>query len=311
MNSDYDFLNSLDLSQLQSLLSLHPKTALSADPVKGDRRLYQRDLMAKKRASQRDIAIPPPLNPARRLKCESDPALWLSTYFPEKFFEGWTEDRLAMVHSIIDAARYGGDQSIAGPRGEGKTTLAILTALYLMIRRLSTFPVVIGKNADKAKKEVRDIVEQLQQNEIFAADYPEIAIPFQAVGGWSSRGRMQTCQGQPTNIVIGPEFFVFPTINREQLPGWPAEIEPASCGQVLYSLGIDGAIRGTKYRSRRPTLAIIDDIEDREAAASETTIDKNEALHDPESEVHCLPLHGSEDQAILEGQAIPQACDQA
>ena len=278
MNSDYDFLNSLDLSQLQNLLSLHPKTALSADPVKGDRRLYQRDLMAKKRASQRDIAIPPPLDPARRLRCESDPALWLSTYFPDKFFEGWTEDRLAMVHSIIDAAKYGGDQSIAGPRGEGKTTLAILTALYLMIRHLSTFPVVIGKNADKAKKEVRDIVEQLQQNEIFAADYPEIAIPFQAVGGWSSRGRMQTCQGQPTNIVIGPEFFVFPTINRDQLPGWPAEIEPASCGQVLYSLGIDGAIRGTKYRSRRPTLAIIDDIEDREAAASETTIDKNEEV---------------------------------
>jgi hypothetical protein len=234
--------------------------------------------MARKRAAERDIAINPPLDPARRLKCESDPALWLSTYFPEKFFEGWTEDRLAMVHSIIDAARYGGDQSIAGPRGEGKTTLAILTALYLMIRHLSTFPVAIGKNADKAKKEVRDIVEQLQQNEIFAADYPEIAIPFQAVGGWSSRGRMQTCQGQPTNIVIGPEFFVFPTITREQLPGWPAEIEPASCGQVLYSLGIDGAIRGTKYRSRRPTLAIIDDIEDREAAASETTIEKNEEV---------------------------------
>jgi hypothetical protein len=257
---------------------LHPKTALSADPVKGDRRLYQRDLMAKKRASQRDIFIPPPIDPARRLKCEADPALWLSTYFPEKFFEGWTEDRLAMVHSIIDAALYGGDQSIAGPRGEGKTTLAILTALYLMVRRLSTFPVAIGKNADKAKKEVRDIVEQLQQNEIFAADYPEIAIPFQAVGGWSSRGRMQTCGGMPTNIVIGPEFFVFPTIGRDQLQGWPTEIEPASCGQVLYSLGIDGAIRGTKYRSRRPTLAIIDDIEDREAAASETTIEKNEEV---------------------------------
>ena len=112
--------------------------------------------MARKRAMDRDLSINPPLDPASRLKCEADPALWLSTYFPEKVFEGWTEDRLAMVHSIIDAARYGGDQSIAGPRGEGKTTLAILTALYLMIRRLSTFQVVIGKNADKAKKEAKD-----------------------------------------------------------------------------------------------------------------------------------------------------------
>jgi hypothetical protein len=198
----------------------------------------------------------------RRIDSEQDAKIWLSTYFGSQFFEAWTSDRLAMIESIIDAAKYGGDQGIAGPRGEGKTTLSIRVALFLMVRGLSTFPVVIGKNADKAKKEVRDLVEQLQQNDLFIADYPEIGIPFQSVGGWSSRGRMQTCGGMPTNIVIGPEFFVFPTINRGQIPDWPKEIEPASCGQVLYSLGIDGAIRGTKYRSRRPTLAIIDDIEE-------------------------------------------------
>ncbi len=228
-----------------------------------------------KRAKLRDLIIPPPADPSRRLRCEADCSLWLSTYFSDKFFEAWTEDRLAMVKSIIDAACYGGDQAIAGPRGEGKTTLAILTALFLMVRGLSHFPVVIGKNADKAKKEVRDVVEQLQQNEVFIEDYPEIGIPFQAVGAWSSRGRMQTVGGRSTNIVIGPEFFVFPSIHIDQLPGWPKEINPASNGQVLYSLGIDGAIRGTKYRSQRPTLAIIDDIEDRDAAASEAQVAKN------------------------------------
>jgi hypothetical protein len=231
-----------------------------------------------KRAKLRDIHISAPLDPSRRLEAESDCSLWLSTYFGSQFFEAWTSDRLAMIESIIDAARYGGDQGIAGPRGEGKTTLAIRVALYLMVRGLSTFPVVIGKNADKAKKEVRDLVEQLQQNDLFISDYPEIGIPFQAVGGWSSRGRMQTCGGQATNIVIGPEFFVFPAISRAQIPNWPKEIEPCSKGQVFYSLGIDGAIRGTKFRSARPTLAILDDIEDREAAASETMITKNEEI---------------------------------
>ena len=234
--------------------------------------------MARKRAKARDIVIPNPANVARRFKAEKDPELWLRTYFERTFFEAFTEDRKAMVRSIIDAAMYGGDQAIAGPRGEGKTTLAIRTALYLMVCGLSTFPVIIGKNADKAKKEVRDLVEQLQQNETFIADYPEIGIPFVKVGGWSSRGRMQTVGGVNTNIVIAPDFFVFPTITRDQLIGWPEKVMPASRGQVLYSLGIDGAIRGTKYRSDRPTLVLIDDIEDREAAASQTQIEKNEEV---------------------------------
>ena len=234
--------------------------------------------MAKKRAAARDIAIPCPQNVERRIEAEQSVERWLKTYFANTFFESFTEDRSAMVNAIVHAAQFGGDKAIAGPRGEGKTTLAIRTALFLMIKGLSNFPVVIGKNADKAKKEVRDLVEQLQQNELFIVDYPEVGIPFEKVGGWSSRGRMQTVAGENTNIVIAPEFFVFPTIGRHQLLGWPSEIEPCSRGQVFYSLGIDGAIRGTKYRSARPTLAIIDDIEDRESATSHAMIEKNDTI---------------------------------
>ena len=275
MNSDYGFLSSLSLSQLQSLLSLHPKTASSADPVRGDERIKQRELMARKRSAQRDISIPPPKDPARRLYAEQDPKTWLSTYFADQFSESWTADREAMLYSIIDAAKYGGDQAIAGPRGEGKTTIATRAALYLMVKGLSTFPVVIGKSQGKAQLELKDIKEQLQQNELFIADYPEIGIPMQAVGGWSSRARMQTVSGVSTNIELAADHLAFPTIERWQLPGWPEGIEPASSGQVFYCLGIDGPVRGTKFRSKRPTLAIIDDIEDREAAASDVLIEKN------------------------------------
>jgi len=278
MNSDYDFLSSLDLSQLQSLLVLHPKTASAADPVKGDERLKQRQLMARKRAAERDLAIPIPLNIARRIDAEQDPQRWLNVYFADIFREDWTDDRLAMLHSIIDAALYGGDQAIAGPRGEGKTTIATHAALYLMIRKLSTFPVVIGKSQGKAQLELKAIKEQLQQNELFIADYPEIGVPMKAVGGWSSRARMQTVGGANTNIELSADHIAFPTIARSQFPDWPDEIELASSGQVLYCLGIDGPVRGTKFRNQRPTLAIIDDIEDREAAASEALIEKNEEI---------------------------------
>ncbi|MGA0854880.1 MAG: hypothetical protein ACO3RK_08730, partial [Luteolibacter sp.] len=184
-----------------------------------------------------------------------------------------------MLQSIIAAAKYGGDQAIAAPRGEGKTSFAMHGALYLMVVGLCDFPVVIGKSQGKAQVELKAIKEKLQQSEQFISDYPEIGVPFQAVGGWSSRARMQTVGGTLTNIEMAADHLAFPTITREQLPAsWPDEVEPASKGQVIYSLGIDGPIRGTKFRGKRPTLALIDDIEDREAAASETLIAKNEEI---------------------------------
>ena len=235
--------------------------------------------MARKRAAERDLKIPCPVNPARRIACEQDQELWLRTYFPEAFTEAFTQDRLDMLKSIENAALYGGDQAIAGPRGEGKTSIAMHGAFNLMVRRLCDFPLVIGKSQSKSQLELRDIKDKLQQAEIFAEDYPEIAIPFKAVGGWSSRARMQTVGGRSTNIVLAADHLAFPQITREQLPDdWPDEIVPASCGQVIYCLGIDGPIRGTKFRGRRPKLAILDDIEDREAAASETLIAKNEEV---------------------------------
>ena len=115
-----------------------------------------------KRIALRNLHIKPIANLDRRVESESDAELWLSTYFSEVFAESWTSDRRAMLRSIIDAALYGGDQAIAGPRGEGKTTIATHAALYLMIRGLSTFPVVIGKSQGKAQLELKAIKEQLQ-----------------------------------------------------------------------------------------------------------------------------------------------------
>lgn len=278
---DYSFLNSLDTSSLESLLSSHPKTA-SLIPQRNqpfNEREYDQKRKAAKRAAERDIKIPAPRDAERRIQAEADPELWLRTYFPADFYELFTEDRRAMLDSIIAAAQYGGDQAIAAPRGEGKTSLAMHGALYLMVVGLCEFPVVIGKSQGKAQIELKAIKEKLQQSEEFTADYPEIGVPFEAVGAWSSRARMQTVGGKLTNIEIAADHIAFPTITREQLgPGWPEDIEPASNGQVIYSLGIDGPIRGTKFRGKRPTLAIIDDIEDREAAASDVLIGKNEEI---------------------------------
>jgi hypothetical protein len=244
-----------------------------------DERVLQRERMAKKRAAERDLIIHIPKEPQRRLDALADGELFLQTYFPDVFFEPFTQDRRDMHESIIRAAMYGGDQAIAGSRGEGKTKLAIYTSLYLVIKSLSRFPLVIGKSQRKSENELKTVKEKLQQSQLLYDDFPELCVPFRAVGGWSSRARMQTVGGAFTNLELAADHLIFPTITREQLPNnWPANIEPASCGQILGSIGIDGGIRGTNFRDQRPSIAIIDDIEDRQAAESDPLIAKNEEI---------------------------------
>ncbi len=233
--------------------------------------------MAAKRSAARDLQIPTPINPDRRNSCLADPVLFLQTYFASTFHQPFTPDREAMLRSIVDAARYGGDYAIAGPRGEGKTRLAIYGAVYLMLANLSPFPIVIGKSQSKATNELKTIKERLQQSDLLIADFPEVGVPFKAVGGWSSRCRMQTVAGVTTNIVIAANHLIFPVINRNMVSDdWPDSCELVSRGQIMASMGVDGPIRGTNYRDERPSLALIDDIESKESANSDAIIESNE-----------------------------------
>jgi hypothetical protein len=251
----------------------------AANSPKLTERESQRLLMAKKRAQQRDEQIPPIENVARRINALNDPESFVRTYFSDIFFEKFTKDRRDMFDTIINAGMYGGDQAIAGPRGEGKSTIAIYASLYLMLKGLCGFPIVIGKSQTKSQTELKALKEKLQQNELFIADFPEIGVPFNRIGGWSSRARMQTVGGKKTNIEIAADHIIFPTISVDQLGNdWPAECPPTSCGQIMASIGIDGPIRGTKFRDRRPKIAIIDDIEDRGSANSDVITAKNDEI---------------------------------
>ena len=258
---------------------MHPATASLVDQKAADERQSQRELMARKRAAERDLIIPNPKEPNRRFDAMQRADLFLQTYFGDVFFEDFTQDRLDMLNSIVHAATYGGDQAIAGSRGEGKTKLAIGGALYLAICNLSRFPIVIGKNQRKSESELKTVKEKLQQSELLLADFPELCHPFKAVGGWSSRARMQTVKMEFTNLEIAADHLIFPTIKRWQLKDdWPDFIAPCSDGQIVASIGVDGGIRGTNYRDQRPSVAIIDDIEDRKAAESDVLIERYEEI---------------------------------
>jgi len=245
---------------------------------KFDEKSYDRDRKAKQRATGREVVIPVPKNIALRTACLLDPELLLTTYFPETYFEPFTADRSDMLRSIWRAAQYGGDQAIAAPRGEGKTTLAMDGAFCLMIAGLSFFPVIVGKNQDASSDELKALRERILASDRFVEDFPEIGVPLQAVGPQTANARLQTVAGKFVRMYLGVKHFALPNISIDQLPHWPADIVPVSSGQVMGAVGIEGRLRGFKFRSHRPTLAIIDDVEDKDSANSDPQIAKNETI---------------------------------
>lgn len=234
--------------------------------------------MSAKREKARDVAVPPPKNIRRRAKCLKDPLAFFSTYFPRVFYQGFTEDRRKMVEAIRHAARYGGDFALAGPRGEGKTRLAIFTSLHLVLSGQRRFPLIISKNQGKANIELANLKRELEFNDLLADDFPEVCFPIRALGGWASRARMQTVNGWNTSIEWAADHIILPSIPLDVLSGWPRKTKSLACGQIIGSMGIEGPLRGTNYRNERPDLAIIDDIDDRESARSETQTEAREEI---------------------------------
>jgi hypothetical protein len=234
----------------------------------------------RKRAKDRDLRIPRVDEPNRRLDCLMDTPLFLKTYFPGVFYQPFTLDRLAMIGSIDHAASYVGDQAIAGPRGDGKTRTALFTSGKLCIARRLSFPLIISKSSSRANRELKNLKHAFTTSSLLAADFPELMVPILDVKNWSSRARQQTVYMHETNMEWGEDCIIFPTIPSELLwaNGWNSELESVACGQVLASLGIEGPIRGYSVREKRPDLAIIDDIDDRDSARSETQTEVRESI---------------------------------
>ncbi len=229
----------------------------------------QRRKQAATAATERDVSIKPPANLERRRRCLADPFLFLHEYFRDIFFQPFTDDRREMVNAIIHAASYSGDFALAGPRGEGKTKLALFTALFLILNRKLRLPIIIGKNQSGAENELNNLKRELVANEKFAADFPEICTPLIALDGWASRANKQTVNGRKSHIGWAHDYLIFPTISKTSLgKKWPRSEPSLACGQGIATVGIDGKIRGFNRRNIRPDLAIIDDIDDRESTAA-------------------------------------------
>lgn len=241
---------------------------------------HERDAERKRlvRHDAAEIAIPFPSDVALRKACLADWRTFLRVCFPHVFFQGFTPARVEMAEAIRFAAVHGGDQAIAGPRGEGKTRYALFVLLWLLLRRDLSFAVLIAKNGPAAIECMDALKFELEQNDDGPIGdlFPEVVTPIRELGGWASRAKKQHVRGRKTHVVWSKPLVAFPSVAVETLEEidrrW-REVGSCAAGQAIGCVGIEGRIRGWSFRSRRPTLAVIDDVDDRESAKSDTQIE--------------------------------------
>lgn len=264
------------------------------------RREYHREYGSGKRASERDIVIPPVAEPERRRHAETGPYEFLETYFSDRFYGPWTSDRRMMVDEIRYRAKYGGDKAIAAPRGEGKTTYAELAVgIDAVVTGLLRYPLICASTGPDAERILSNIKAEYEFNELLAADYPEVCFPIVSLEGAPQRANMQTVFGERTRLKWSGSYIVLPTVNVTwcpdcYIPGDDLgdryrcqncrreyrEYHSVASGAIVESRGLDGAIRGLRRGSMRPDFVIIDDAETRESARSSTQIQQREKTID-------------------------------
>ena len=242
-------------------------TKLRAALGENSERARDRERKRTMRAADRDVLIPEPADLERREKLEAVLEAWLRFYMPDAFSHNFTPDQLEMAYAIRTAAETGLDQAIAGARGDGKTTITEGVTLYCVLTGLVSFAAIFSATGADAERVLSNIRRQVEENDQLAADYPEACVPVRALEYAPQKAGTQTVSGR----LGGKSFYKHPV--RYHWCGGEVifpNVPGSRCARaIIATRGLDGAVRGLKIRNARPDLAVIDDPDTDETAASE------------------------------------------
>ena len=174
----------------------------------------------------RDIGeIPAVVDPKRKKRCRRNLKLFLETYFPQKFYMGWSKDHLKVIAKIQTSVLKGGLFALAMPRSTGKTTICERAAIWATVYGHRKYVVVIGATEDAALDNLDEIKLEIESNELLMQDFPEICYPIRKLEGIANRCNGQTCLGVRTRITWTDGEIVLPTIT--------GSVSPNSTGMVF------------------------------------------------------------------------------
>jgi predicted phage terminase large subunit-like protein len=175
---------------------------------------------------------------ARRQLAAESPSAFASVYLAHHF----NQDRCAMHTALFDTLKSASSTrgrriAIAAPRGHAKSTIVSLAyPLWCMMYGLEPYIVLVSDTGTQAAQNLRNIRVELETNELLTQDFPHL-------------------------------------LGRRAKP-WREDAIELPGGTLIVAKGAGQGIRGTKNRSNRPSLILVDDLENRDEVVEEIQRDK-------------------------------------
>jgi len=162
----------------------------------------------------RDIGdIPAVVNPERKARCEKSLRSFCLEYFPERFPLEFAPHHEKIIAAIEATVLNGGQQAVAAPRGDGKTTLCECGIMWAEFYGFHSFALLIAASDPLASSIMDSIKTECESNDLLADDFPEIVYPIRKLEGIPHRCNGQTCNGVRTQIGWTADELVFPLID--------------------------------------------------------------------------------------------------
>ena len=124
---------------------------------------------------------PPPMDPsnpaaAERGECDASLLKFLLHCSPEAFPLEMSPDHLRIIHEIEDRIIHGGLKAIAMPRGSGKTTIMLKSALWAILSGHRRFICLVAADETTAIDNLKSIKIDINHNEQINRLYDELGI---------------------------------------------------------------------------------------------------------------------------------------
>jgi hypothetical protein len=254
-----------------------------------DRLDYEAKKRQQAREERNDIGkLPPVADPKRRAACENDFIQFCNTYLKDTYFyRPWSDTQIEIAKMFSHVVEKGGKQAVAHKRCGAKTTIARAATFWAAIYGKHKYIIYVGASEKEVKGAVEFFKNCILENDLLLADFPEVCVPFRKQN--RRRNNNPTYNDRYVDCFIkesqdGHEIQ-FPIIEKVNARGRylidPETKNPIpypTSGVLIQLNSIRSNIRGRNHTVRycknaRPSLVLVDDIQNDQSARSETQID--------------------------------------
>ena len=213
-------------------------------------------------------------NPAtrKRLEKHGNEQKWLKHYLAQTYTRPFEKPHIEIIESAMKVSATGQRLIIAAERGIGKSAILWGVLLYLVLTGRQPFPVCVPWAASALKRAFNFWKNAVSFNQSLYDDYPEFCMPFHIAKGVPQRVLSMTWKRTGKNsgaqLTVGEGVIAFP--------------DQRGC---LGGSTINGNIRGLNHPQQdgtilRPSIVMLDDIQDRKVAKSTAQVSDTVAIID-------------------------------